>query len=216
MRKAAACWFVTMLLAATVAAGHSVEEELVAKLAQVTAESDRRAATFMKEVARRQAALRLSELTTPENLASRTGRDAIRSGNRAFEALIDDIESFTRGEEAWVEQALTNATQGFPPGLAAQARRGYLRGYAKSSERHAALRAAQRASTKAALELLDVIDRAPGGVHFANGRLSFPDRETGRRVSHLLSELTRLELEEQRAEREIENRRAATQQRHEP
>ena len=216
MCKAAAWWFVTMLLASTIAAGHSLEEELVAKLAQVAAESDRRAATFMKEVARRQAALRLSELTAPENLASRTGRDAIRSGNRALEALIDDIESFTRGEEAWVEQALTNATQGFPPGLAAEARRGYLRGYAQSSARHAALRAAQRETMKATFELLDIIDRAPGGVHFANGRLSFPDKETGLRVSRLFSELTRLEREEQRSEREIESRRAATQQRHEP
>jgi len=200
-----------MLLPVAMAAGQTTEERLVRELAEVAAESDRRAAAFMRGILPRQAALKLNELTTPENLASRNGRDAIRSAYRSFGAIIDDIESFSRGEERWVEKALVAATLGVSPDMAAEAQRGFARGYARTSARHATLRAAQRESIKKTFELLDVIDRAPGGLHISNGRLSFADMETGMRVSHLIAELGRLELEEQKAEQEIESRRAPVQ-----
>lgn len=185
------------------------EERLVGRLAEVSAEVDRRTAVFMREIQPRQAALRLNELTTPQNLASREGRDAIRSGYRSFAAILDEIDSFERAEEIRVVKALAAATSDLPLDMAVEAQRGFRRGYARSAARHATLRAVQRQSIKASFELLDVIDGAPGGVLVAEGMLRFPDRDVAVRVSRLLSELARLEMEEQRAEREIMDRRRA-------
>ena len=102
-----------------------------------------------------------------------------------------------------MSDALSEATSGFPRDLALEAQAGFKRGYARTSARHAALRGAQRQSVRATLELVEVIERSVGGVSIANGRLAFVDRETQVRVSRLFSELGRLEMEEQRAEREI-------------
>lgn len=196
-----------ILLPASVAVAQTDEERLVGRLAEVSAEVDRRTAAFMREILPRQAALRLNELTTPENLASRNGRNAIRSGYQSFAGILDEIESFERAEEVRVMKALAAATSGLPFDMAADAQQGFRRGYARSASRHATLRAAQRQSIKASFELLDVIDSATGGVLVTEGMLRFPDRDVAMRVSRLLSELARLEMEEQRAEREIMDRR---------
>ena len=205
-------WMAAVLLPAATAAAPTDEERLVSRLAGVSAEVDRRSAAFMREILPRQAALRLNELTTPENLVSHEGRIAIRSGYRSFATLLDEIESFARAEEAWVVRALADATSGLPVDMASEAQRAFQRGRARSAARHAALRAAQRESIKTSFELLDVIDGAPGGAILANRMLRLPDRETGVRVSRLLSELIRLEMEEQKAEREILERRGAPAQ----
>lgn len=206
------CWMAAILLPAATAAASTDEERLVGSLAGVSAEANRRSAVFMREMLPRQGALRLNELTTPENLASREGRSAIRSGYRSFATLLDDIESFARAEEVWIVRALVDATSGLPVDMASEAQRAFQRGRARSAARHAALRAAQRESIKTTFELLDVIDRAPGGAILANGMLRLPDRETGVRVSRLLSELIRLEMEEQKAEREVLERWGAPAQ----
>ena len=199
-----------MLLTPTLAAAQPIEETLISKLAAVSADTDRRTAAFMSEIAPRHAALRLEELSTPENLVSREGRAAIRAGYLSFSRIIDDMDSFDRAEEIRVGNALSDAASGFPPKLALEAQVGFKRGYARTSARHAALRAAQRQSIRATLELVDAIESSVGGVSIANGRLTFMDRETQVRVSHLFSELRRLEVEEQRAEREIlDGRRGA-------
>lgn len=192
-----------MLLTATPAAAQSVEERLIAKLAAVSVEIDHRSEAFMSEIAPRQASLRLNDLSTPENLASREGRAAIRAGYSSFSKIIDDMDSFDRAEEVRVGKALSDAASGFPPNLALEVQAGFKRGYARTAARHAALRAAQRRSIRATLELVDVMERAAGGVSIASGRLAFVDRETQARVSRLFSELVRLEMEEQRLEREI-------------
>ena len=191
------------LLTATPAAAQSVEERLISKLAAVSVETNQRTAAFMSEVEPRQASLRLHNLSTPENLVSREGRAAIRAGYLSFSKIIDDMDSFDRAEEVRVGKALSDATSGFPPNMALEAQAGFKRGFARSSARHAALRATQRQSIRATLELVEVIERSVGGVSIANGRLAFVDRETQVQVSRLFSELVRLEMEEQRLEREI-------------
>lgn len=70
----------------------------------------------MSEIAPRHGSLRLNELSTPENLASREGRAAIRAGYSSFSRLIDDMDSFDRAEEVRVGSTLSEATSGFPPG----------------------------------------------------------------------------------------------------
>lgn len=200
-----------MLLTANPTAAQSVEERLISKLAAISAETDQRTAAFMSEIAPRQAALRLGELSTPHNLASREGRSAIRTGYLLFAKIIDDMDAFDRAEEVRVSHALSGATTGFPPEIAMEAQSGFKRGYARMSARHAVLRAAQRESIRVTLELVDLIDRAPG-VSIVSGQLNFLDRETETRVSRLLSELGRLEMEEQRAEQEIMKSRRPTPQ----
>ena len=192
-----------ILLMATSAAAQSHEERLISRLAAISVEIDQRTAAFMSGIAPRQASLRLTDLSTPENLVSREGRVAIRAGYLSFSKIIDDMDSFDRAEEVRVGKALSDATSGFPPNLALEAQAGFKRGYARTAARHAALRAVQRESIRATLELVEVIERSLGGVSMAGGRLSFVDRETQMRVSGLFSELIRLEMEEQRLEREI-------------
>lgn len=161
----------------------------------------------MRDLAPRQASLKLGELSTANNFAVPEGRAAIRAGYLEFARIIDDMDSFDREEEMRVHNALSEAVSGFPPNLASEAQTGFKRGYARTSAKHAALRAAQRHSIRATLELVEVIERSVGGVSIANGRLVFMDRETQLRVSHLFSELGRLELEEQKLERAIEESR---------
>ena len=196
-------------LAANPSAGQSVEERLSSTLAAISADADARTAAFMKEVAPRHAALKLHELSTPETLTSREGRVAIRAGYQSFSKIIDDMDSFDRGEEIRVGAALSAALSGFPAAMAAEAEAGFKRGYARTSEKHTALRAAQRRSIRATLELVDAIESAGAGVALANGRLVFRDRDTQRHISRLLSELGRLEMEEQKREREIDRSRGA-------
>ena len=197
-----------MVLTATPAAAQSVEELLIAKLAAISLEADQRTAAFMREIAPRQASLRLTDLSTPENLVSREGRAAIRAGYLSFSKIIDDMDSFDRAEEIRVGKALSDATSGFPPKVALDAQAGFKRGFARTAARYAALRAVQRQSIRATLELVDIIERSVGGVSIAGGRLAFVDRETQLRVSHLFSELGRLEMEEETLEREIAERRS--------
>lgn len=206
MRVELACVAVMLLTVAPAAA--QVEERLLSKLAAVSVESDQRTAAFMSEIAPRHASLRLNELSTPENLASREGRAAIRSGYSTFSRLIDDMDSFDRAEQVRVDIALSEATSGFPPDLALEVQTGFRRGYARTSAKHAALRAAQRQSIRATLELVEVIERSAGGVSIAEGRLVFADRQTQAQVSRLFSEVGRLEVEEQRLEREIPQSRS--------
>lgn len=197
-----------VLLTASPAAAQSVEEKLISRLTAVSNETDRRTASFMREIAPRLASLKLDRLSTPENLVSRDGRAAIRAGYLSFSRIIDDMDAFDRAEEARVVHALCKAASEFPPDVASEVQAGFKRGYARTSARHAALRTAQRQSIRATLELVDVIEGSVGGVSILNGRLAFGDRETQLRVSGLFSELGRLEVEEQRAEREIlESRR---------
>ena len=201
-----------MSVAATTANGKSDEEQLLSKLATVTLEADQRTQAFMRGISPRQAALKLDELSTPEKLASSEGRNAIRAGYLLFGKILDDIESFERTEEMRVSEALSAATSGFSQGLAIKAVEAFKRGYARTSASHAALRAVQRESISVTVELVDVIDRAPGGVLLSSGRLGFADRETGMHVSRLLSQLSRLEMEEQSAEQAIlESRRLRRQ-----
>ena len=192
-----------LLLASTTAAAQSDEDLLLSKLAEVSREANRRTEAFMSEIAPRQASLGLNDLSTPENLVSREGRAAIRAGYSGFSKIIDDMDSFDRAEEVRVSTEVSDATLGFAPNLALEAQAGFNRGYARTSARHAALRAAQRQSIRTTLELVEVIERSVGGVSMAGGRLAFVDRETQVRVSRMLSELVRLEVEEQRLEREI-------------
>lgn len=206
----ALAYLAVMLLTATPAPAQSVEERLVSKLRAISAETDQRTAAFMRELAPRQASLNLAHLSTPENLVSREGRAAIRAGYSAFSRIIDDMDSFDRAEEVRVAHALTEAVSGFPPDLASEVQAGFKRGYARTSARHAALRDAQRQSIRVTLKLVDVIESSVGGVSIANGRLAFGDAETQVRVSRLFSELARLEMEEQRAEREILESRRST------
>ena len=210
VRKVVALAFLTVtLVTALTSAGQTVEERLFSTLAAISADADQRTAAFMREVAPRHAALKLHELSTPENLARREGRASIRTAYLSFSKIIDDMDSFDRAEEARVGDALSAAVSEFPAAVAVEAEAGFKRGYALTSQRHAALRAAQRRSIRATLELVDVIESAGAGVTLANGRLVFRDRETRIQVSRLLSELGRLEMEEQRLEREIVESRGA-------
>ena len=209
VRKHAALVCLIAALAANSSAGQSVEERLSSTLAAISADADARTAAFMKAVAPRHTALKLHELSTPETLTSREGRVAIRAGYQSFSKIIDDMDSFDRGEEIRVSAALSAALSEFPAAMAAEAEAGFKRGYARTSQKHAALRAAQRRSIRATLELVDAIESAGAGVALANGRLIFRDRETQVRVSRLLSELGRLEMEEQKLEHEIDVSRGA-------
>ena len=199
----AMAYLAAMLLTATSTSAQSVEERLISKLAAISGETNQRTAAFMSEVEPRQAALRLNDLSTPENLVSREGRAAIRAGYLSFSKIIDDMDSFDRAEEARVGKALSDATSGSPRSMALEAQAGFKRGFARTAARHAALRATQRQSIRATFELVEVIERSVDGVFIANGRLAFVDQETEAQVSRLFSELVRLEMEEQRLEREI-------------
>jgi hypothetical protein len=194
---------------AHIVAAESVRERLISKLAMISSEANARTAAFMAEIAPRQAAL-LEGVATPDNLMTREGRDAIRGGYLSFSKLIDDMESFDRAEEVRVDHALAAALSEFPRDVALEARSGFKRGWARVTARHATLRAVQRQLIRANLELVDVIENSPGGVSLAAGRLVFPDRQTHLSVSRMFAEIGRLEMEEQRLEREVAERRSFT------
>lgn len=199
-----------MLATAPLASAQTAEEQLISKLAVISADADRRTATFMSQIAPLLSSLKLHNLSTTENLLTRDGRVAIRAGYSSFSKIIDDMDAFDRAEEARVADALSEATSALPRELASEVQAGYKRGAARTSAKHSALRAAQRQSIQTTLELVEVVERSKGGISKRDGRMVFADPDTQRRVSRLFSELGRLEAEERRLEQEIAPGRGGT------
>jgi hypothetical protein len=177
--------------------------DAAARLAKVNAEAIQRSDAVVREMAQRVTALGLDSLLVPANLATPSGRAGIRRGFGALSRILDEIEAFAIAEEIKLQNSVQQAVSQLESHQAQDLRLGFERGHARMRARYSALYRLQRASIKTTLELVDVVERSPGGVKLTAGRLVFSDPTALASVNDLMSRLSRLEEAEARAEREI-------------
>lgn len=173
------------------------------QLAQVNAEVAKRNEAFMREMNRRKATLSLDALVGPESLSSPEGRSRIRAGFHAYSSMLDEIDAFGREQRTTVARAIDQVAKGLAPFESQALREGYAKGYNRTSARYEDLYRLQREEIQTTMDLLDLLDRAPGEVKLAGGELLFGDPKTRDSFRDLIGRLERLAHAQIGATREI-------------
>lgn len=183
------------------------------RLAEVTAEADKRNDVFMSELTQRVTDLKLESLLAPANLATDPGRAGIRRGFTALSRILDEIETFGIAEEVKLKKSVDETVIQLEPHKAQDLQLGFERGHARMRARYSALYRLQRASIDTTFELVDLVERAPGGVKLVGGKMRFADPGTLASAEDLLNRLAELEEAEARAQRDIDEARRQSSQR---
>jgi hypothetical protein len=199
-----------------VASAEVDDAQVSARLADMNAEMNARSAEFSRSAERRLAALDLDSLMTPENLATAQGRTRIRNAYAQFSAILDEIDAFTRSEDARRENALAAVVRGLPAQQSQEVAAAFKKGSARSGVLYDDLYRLQRESIRASLELVDLLELGARQVQLADGRLAFADEQMRAKVKTLIDRLASLEQAQSRAEQRIVESREESKRRLRP